>query len=512
MRNKLTRLGRILLFLVATLALMACMGPAKQQRVKTSTIKNPGQEHIVGLTTVKGVEIQFDQAGVYAQGSVRGKVKGADFQIPIEQVERLWVMRRSVSKGRTVALVAGVAVAATVIAVKERGSSHPSSNPTPAPTGTGTAGGCPFVYAWDGEEFTFDAELYGGAVSKGLERMDYSELPHLRAERGSYRILLADELEETDFTDSLELWVVDHPGNTRVGVDHDGRLYSLGDAQPPLEARDEAGADLLPWLEATDRRILEAPPAELPNGRLRHEIVLSFAKPPAAQTAKLYVHAGTGEWGIRMLSALYELYGRDIDARMTALDGSPAEVQSIRDWGTREDLYALKVWVEEPSGWQVRGVIPGGGMGARVVSLDVSHVPGARLRIRVQPPAGFWAINSVAVDYSADQPLQVTHVAPSDARSESGRNVNRELLRADGVYYRAVRGESAEVVFPATPTRAGTSRTIFLASKGYYRPSIRSMGTPDAAALSQIFTVPDGMARFTAQRYAAWLAAAGTRN
>jgi hypothetical protein len=352
--------------------------------------------------------------------------------------------------------------------------------------------------------------LYGGAISKGLERFDYSELPHLRANDGSYRILLSNELEETDFTDSLELWTVDHPANIQVGIDHDGKLYSMSDPRPPLEAIDETGKDVLPWLESADRRVLEPPPAELPDGHLRHEIVMSFAKPAAAQRAKLFVHAGTGEWGVRMLSALFQLYGRDMEARMAQLDSSPAEVQMMRDWITREDLYGLKVWVEEPSGWQVRGVVPGGAMGARVVPLDVSHVPGDRLRIRVQPPAGFWAINSVAVDYSADTPLQVIRTLPSNARSEAGRRVDRELQRADGLYYRAIRGESAEVVFRATPQRSGSSRTVFLASKGYYRPNIHSTERADTATLLQIFTVRDGMARFTAQRYAAWRAVAGS--
>lgn len=503
MRNRPAGLACIVLMVAVTVEFIACMGPVKQRRLKTSQIKTPAQEQIVGVTTIKGEEVQFDPAtGSYAQGSVSGKVKGVDFKIPIGAVDRLWVMRRSVSAGRTVALVVGVSAAVAAVAVIALAASA---------AGSGVRG-CPFVYAWDGEQFVFDAELYGGAISQGLQRPDYSELPHLRAGSGAYRILLSDELEETDYTDSLELWTVDHLAGTRAGVDSIGKLHSLGGLRPPLEARDESGADLLLWLEAPDRRIWEAPPAKLPNGRLRHEIVMSFAKPPAAQTAKLLVHSGSGAWGIQMLSTLYELYGRDLDARMAVLDRNPAEAQSIRDWSVREDVYVLKVWVEEPSGWQVRGFIPGGGMGAWVVPLDVSRVPADRLRIRVPPPAGFWAINAAAVDYNAGQPLQVTRIAPSEARSQAGVSVARELQNADGVYYKAVPGDRAEVVFPAPPERVGMSRTVFLASRGYYRPDVRSTAAPDTAALQEIFTVPDGMARFAAKRYAAWRAAAGSTN
>ena len=488
------------IMLAALWALAACAGPMKQQRLKPSEVPHPEIEQIVGLTTVTGENVLFDPAGgAYIDKSIRGKVKGADYRIPMAEVERVWVMRRGISAARTTALVVGVA-AATLVTVA---AIELINNP---PTG------CPIVYAWDGRQFAFDAELYGGAISRGLERPDYSELPSLRAERGAYRILLANEMEETDYTDSLELWTVDHPARSTVGADSDGRLYLMADPRPPLQARDENGRDLLPWLQASDRRVWEPPPAALPDGRLRHEIVLDFARPSDAQTARLLVRAGTSPWGIRMLSTIFELYGTAIDARMAELDRDPSQAQAVRDWGMREDLYTLKIWVEEPSGWQVRGVLAGGGTTPRVVPLDLSEVCGDRLRVRLQPPAGFWAIDSFAVDYTPPQPVPVTRSAPVSARTQAGRSVVRELRRTDSVYYQAERGESAEIVFPAPPEKPGMARTLILASRGYYRPTPRSNGTADAAALFQIFMVPDGMARFAAQQYAAWRAAAGATN
>jgi hypothetical protein len=493
MRFRPANLASMVLLLAAVWMLAACAGSMKQQRLKTSQIAHPELEQIVGLTTLKGEDVQFDATGAsYSERSIRGKVKGADFQIAIDQVERIWVMRRGVSAGRTVALVAGLGAAALVVGV----SIDLAVNPPQF--------GCPIVYSWDGERFSFDAELYGGAISRGLERPDYSELPKLRAERGVYRILLANELEETDFTDSLELWSVDYAAGYRVGMDSDGRLYSMANLQAPVEARDDTGADVLPFLQAADHRIWEPPPADLPNGRLRREIVMSFDKPADARSARLLVRAGTSPWGIGMLSTIYELYGSGIDGRMAELDRDPSQAQAIRDWDTREDLYTLRIWVDEPDGWQVRGVLAGGGTGARVVPLDISRATGPQLRIRVQPPAGFWAIDSVAVDYSAPQPFQVTRIAPAGARTQAGGSVIRELCNADGLYYEAQRGESAEILFPAPRQEAGMSRTLFLASKGYYRPTVRAAGPPDATALFQVFLVPDGMARFAAQRYAEW--------
>jgi hypothetical protein len=376
-----------------------------------------------------------------------------------------------------------------------------SSKPA-APT---TAGGCPFVYSWDGQQYVFDTELFGGAVARGLQRDDFSELPHLRAHGGTYRILVNDELAETDYTDRLELLTVDHRAGTSVGIDDSGKLYSLAAPQVPLSARDENGADLLPWLVAADRRIWETLPASTPE-QLRHEIHLTFSKPADAVTAKLLVHAGTGEWGLRMLNNLFALYGQDLEKKLAALDSSPIQTQALKLWSANEDLYALKVWVEEPSGWQMRGMIPGGGMGPRVVQLDVSGVQSDQVHIRLQPPAGFWAINSAAIDFSPEQNLKVNRAAPQSARTntDAGKDVLAELQASDGRYYRATRGDSAEIGFAAPPLQPGMTRTVFLHSNGYYRPDIRSQGPADTTTLSKIFSTRDGLARFAAERYAAW--------
>jgi hypothetical protein len=341
-------------------------------------------------------------------------------------------------------------------------------------------------------------------VARGLQREDYSELPHLQAHNGTYRVLVNDELAETDYTDSLELLSVDHRTGTSVGIDDSGKVYSLNALQVPLSARDESGADLLPWLASNDRRIWETPPASTPGGQLRHEIQLMFSKPADAVTAKLLVHAGTGEWGLRMLNTLFELYGQDLESKLASLDSNPGDAQALKLWSATEDLYALKVWVEEPTGWQMRGIVPGGGMGARVVPLDVSRVKGDQVHIRLQPPAGFWAINSLAIDYGPGQSLNVNRVAPQSALTSAGKDVLPELQATDGRYYRAVKGDSNSIAFAAPPVRPGMSRTVFLHSNGYYRPDIRARGPADHATLSRIFQTRDGLARFAAERYAAW--------
>ena len=502
-----------LTILLAAVALLAgCMGAVRQQKLNVGQIKHPETEQIVGLTTVKGEDVRFDPPGAgYANNTVRGWVAGAAYSAHMEDIGRLWVMRRSVSAGRTVALVSvlGGAAAVAVVAVRSRSQSAPPP-PPPLPTSTYPPGYytlCPFVYSWDGAEYIFDAEIFGASLTRGMEMDDYSALEHIKERNGEYRLRLANEIDESESTDVLELRTVDHPQGTRVATDERGNLYTLAHPTPPLSARDESGADLLPWLEATDRRIWEPPPAADPEGSVRHEIVMSFPKPAGAATAKLVSNVSTGEWAQQMVKALFELYGNQIGQRLASLDSDPKQAKELLDWTEREDVYRLRVWVEEPGGWHVRGAIPWSAQRVieeRVVPLDISRATGDTLRIRVEPPAGFWALNSFAVDYSAEQPTAVTGVALKSARKLSGEDVSGQLHAADAAYYTAEIGDRAEVVFAAPPVRPGMLRSVFLHSRGYYRPYLRTTGQPDTETLRQVFELPDAFARLAAKRWAAF--------
>jgi hypothetical protein len=53
-------------------------------------------------------------------------------------------------------------------------------------------------------------------------------------------------------------------------------------------------------------------------------------------------------------------------------------------------------------------------------------------------------------------------------------------------------------------------RTVFLHTSGWYRIHLEGSGTPNVAGLEQIFDVPGGAARLSAERYAEWRASSRT--
>jgi hypothetical protein len=411
----------------------------------------------------------------------------------MQDVQRLWIERRGVSAPRTIGLSVGIALAAfgTFILIL-----------------AATKQSCPFVYSWDGSGYVFDAEPYGGAITRGMERDDYSELEHVREQNGVYKLLVTNEVDETQYTNLMELWLVDDPKGSRVVSDENGTLRSYTGIQKLSAARDRDGKDLLLWLRDTDRKVWEPDTVAAPDGNLRQEVILTFPKPKNATQVNLIANAATGLWGSYMIKRMVELHGRDTAAWLTSLDGNPAALKSIHAWGEREGTYRLPIEVEEPSGWVVRGALPNGGpmlAEDRVIPMDVSHVTGTQLRIRMRPPVGYWAFNSFAVAYGAGKAVTVSHIPANSARTSEGKDVLQDLAVADDRYYPMPDvTDQAELTFPAPPRKAGSERTVFLHSRGWYQLHLRNQGPPDLTTFNKILTVPGAAVQFAADRFTEW--------
>lgn len=493
----LSRWWRSVLALLCGSALLFSTTSCHTQKItKIDVAQAPSAAHdrLVGVTTREGKDIRFDDSsGAIAAETVTAKVNRSDYTIPLSQVQRLWVERRGISAVRTIGLAAGITLAAVgVIAIIV----------------ALTKESCPFIYSWDGKHYVFDAEPYGGAIARVLERDDYSELEHLKPHRGEYRLLITNEVDETQHTNLLELWVVDHAPGTRIVSDDQGRLYSFQKLERLQSARDRAGNDITAWLEATDRRIWEPEAKLAADGSPREEIVLSFPKPEGAVTANLVVNAATSLWGSYMIKRMVQLRGRDATLWLASLGNNPVEIAALGAWYNRDELYNLKIEVQEDSGWRPRGAAIGGGpfiSENRVIPLDIRRVSGDRLRLRLRPPLGFWALNSFAVSYEHTRSPVPQVVKLHAARTSSGSDVLAALSANDGLYYSMPdMRESAELRFPAPPPQPGMLRSVFLHSRGWYELHVGGLGEPDAAALKDIYSVPDAAARFAAREFANW--------
>lgn len=497
------RLVAIVLYVVLLPQFTACT-VHKKVAVPPPPPSEAAKEQIVGVTLRNGTYIEFAATARVSHDTVYGAARGdTTLAIPFAQVQRLWVRRTDVALSAlaTFGLVAAVTlVFAAIVAA--------GSNEGGGSTGGGTQESCPFIYSWDGARYVFDAEPYGGAITQAFERDDYAVLEHLRAQDGRYRLMLTNEVNETQFTNLVQLWVVDHRPGERIVASEFGQLYTLSNPEPPLAARDQAGRDLRPWLSATDELIWEPEPDTVAGRQPRQDIVLTFPKPPGATRAKVVINAATGIWGSHMIREMLRLHGRDVPAWYAAIDGNSAAAESLYAWNLREELYTLKLLVEEPTGWEVRGLLPGGGpfiAEDRVVVLDVSRVQGSELRLRLRPPLGFWALNSFAVDYGPVEPVAVDTLVPVEARDRFGTSVLAELAAMDDRYYEMPHtGDRAYLSFVAPPPSPGAERTVLTHARGFYHLHLDETAPADTATLQRLAEVPDAAARLAAERFGEW--------
>lgn len=373
--------------------------------------------------------------------------------------------------------------------------------PAPPPTGSS----CPFLYSFDGARYVLEAEPYGGAVTAGLVRTEWIPLDHPAAVGGEYRLRMTNELSETEHVDEIKLIAADHQPGLTIIPDASGRLHTIAGPQPPLSAVDDRGRDVLESLAGLDGRFWEAafdPDSDVPEkGGMRRSLTLEFPKPAGAVSIKLIADAWTTKEGSLAAKEYLELMGPGLDAFFAEVDGRGPALFKLLAWYAREELYLLKAWVETPAGWSPRAVLYGGGPFAakpKAYVLDIHDVPGDTVRIRLEPPAGFWRFDGFAVDASEDQPLEAREVAPFSAKAADGRGFEAELAAADGLKLVMPKGHpTVDLRFAVPELRPGLARSLVLKAGGWYDPHFSRAGEPRPGLFERILTEPGAALRMT---------------
>jgi hypothetical protein len=371
---------------------------------------------------------------------------------------------------------------------------------------------CPFVYSYDGERYVFDAEPLGGATTKGLERTELSKLEHIRPVSGKYRLMIKNEVPETQYIDEMGLIVADHPVNSSVYPDLDCSLSAFEKPMPVISANDEFGNDITGFVTANDSIFWQT---QLPfdstkiNSELRHKLTFLFAKPEKAEYANLIINAGTSLWGSQMIREMQKLYGKDIDNWYEQIDNNEAAKEQMLQFIEREELYIMKALLKEDNNWISRAAINGGGpfiSETRRYGLDLSGVSGDTLYIQFNLPYGFWTLDYIAVDY-ANRKIPITQeIKFSKAHDHKDVSISASLLSKDENYH--VMPEVgdyflAEAFAPAE--RAGYERTVFLKTNGYYKLHLGKDNDMQTQVLYDIAAVPGMIVKYSLQCYNNWV-------
>ncbi len=473
----------------------------KQEKIETVVSKKGQKIEIIAVLKKSGERIEFpkDKPGIIVGDKIVGepvdkKLDKKPVYIPISEVDQVWV--RKIDGVKTFFAIIGGGVigffGVMVIIIMTKRS-------------------CPFVYSFNGEKYIFDAEPYGGAICPGLKRTEWCGLQYLEEVKGEYRILLTNEVDETQYTDEVKLLVVDHPGSVRVVPGPLGGIHTVSKPIVPVRAYDQNGNDLTSFVCENDwvswnSRNDEKNPEQKKD--LRDELIFEFPKPGNATKAKLIFNGCNTLWGSHALKLYLELYGKQVSQWYDEIKNFGPAYFKMVNTHVRDELYSLQIRVAVEKGWKSKGIIFGGGplvSEDKVYILDLEDVPGDTLKIKLTPPSAFWKINYLAVDYTRDLPVKTTEIQAVKAVDHKGKEVGKILAETDNNYLAMPDiGDSVELVFPAPGRIAHMERTVILKASGYYDIHLNAQGEPQIEILNRIHNEPGFVVQYSFKEFLHW--------
>lgn len=365
-----------------------------------------------------------------------------------------------------------------------------------------TKSSCPFIYAHNGYQFQFVGEAYGGAIFAPAERNDYMPLPAIAPLNNQYQLKIANELKERQYTNLAELLLVQHDANTQVLLDSNGQPHTLRAPQAPTTALSGSGQDCTAQLRHPDQNSVlfnDDTPAAEPNS-----LVLTFDKPRGAQHGKLMLRAQNSLWLDYLYGEFIKKFGSYYNTWADEQKTLPPAVN--RDWTAAQSI-PLKVYVETSRGWQfVQQIETVGPLAARnlVVPLNLAGIASqGPVRVKLESGFMFWELDYAALDCTPNEPVVTDNCRLLSAVNEAGRDERPNLTADDSQYLQQLgAGTSTTLTFETRlpAPSAGTKRSAFLRTKGYYEHIRHFEGVPNVLELYS-FRKPGSFVAFSKACY-----------
>ncbi len=360
---------------------------------------------------------------------------------------------------------------------------------------------CPFVSAYDGNEFSLQGEIYGGSLYPQLARHDYMPLKMSPKKDGTLQVKISNELHERQYTDIANLWVITHDKKTRVLADEQGNLYCVAEPQPPLTAELNNHKNVWPGITKTgDNEVLYMD--DTSRSDARNDIVMKFNRPPGRSKAKLLLTLKNSYWLDLLYGELAKGFGTYYASYMNEQKTKPAA--ELLKWVKQQQI-PLEVAVKTNEGWKkITDITTIGPLANReiVVPLELPDTNEPILEIKISAGFMFWEIDYAAIDFSNGDAFTLQKLSPTSAIDEMNKNVLPDLEKEDGIYLEQPEiGNTATLTYKTkNNTDLSKARTYILHARGYYEHIRDFQNKPDINFLSQ-FRQPNAFPVYGMQLY-----------
>ena len=341
---------------------------------------------------------------------------------------------------------------------------------------------------------------YDTAAETEFWAMEWTPVDAAPDADGKLRIRLGNPSGVTRGVDEAKLVVVDHAPGTSVFPDVCGAVRGCAAPVVPETATAGNGRDIKDLVSARDGvfwRTADAEAARAAAPPSRDEITLSFPRPTDARGAKLIVAAANSSWRAE--------FAREVKARLAAAPAPPppAPSQGQADHndhkkrkndknkgsappptppqrlpqpqppGYEEWEYGrVRVQLLTAFGWQTaQALFAGGPLPAAdmIYNLDLDDIGTDKVWLKLTPPAGYWLVDRLALDFGADGPVERTDVDAVDVDGPDASEVLLALAAEDGTTFLFGPDDPpALLTFTLSPPKEGLERTLFLRTVSRY--------------------------------------------
>lgn len=356
---------------------------------------------------------------------------------------------------------------------------------------------CPFIYTWDGENYTFAGEIYSGSIHPPLERHDYLKLPTYAGQQ-TYTLKITNEVREIQHTNLLELLVIDHPENTDILVDKNGKIATIDKAVDPTLATNLTGENITALVNSKDNLFYQSSStnSELP---IKDGVIMEFPSQGKAKTAQLAIRAKNSIVLDYMLGQFHDMFGSAYSGYMKRQKNVSAD--QMYQWSQNQGI-PLSLYVERDGNWEfVDYYNVAGPMKFKddVLSVPLNGNETDPLRMKLEFGNFLWEIDYASVDYSSEIQVKSYTLPVKTAVTEDEKDVAGLLQKTDNKYYTQPTMDNQAVVTFDIPELTDQNRTIFLHSKGWYEILRNPQGKPDIEKL-KAFRNPGHFNQFVNQQ------------
>lgn len=290
---------------------------------------------------------------------------------------------------------------------------------------------CPFVFIDDGTGEQMVGEGYPSAIYRSIQREDLLPLPV--GTGGDLKLRLANLVDETQYTDRLDLLVLEHAPGDRALATADADVILVGPPEPPERAQDLAGQDCLAHVSAVDQMAwgtdLQRAAAD-PRPDLRAGLSARFRG--AAGRPVLEVQLRSTRWLEMVTGRYFAAMGDRFPDLLERLNS--AERGRIQDWRHREGIN-LRAEVLRRGVWQPLGYIhPTGAACFRRVALPFPEDwnETGPIQVRLTGGTGFWWVDAMALSSCVQRQPRLVPIPATFAQDQQGKDQRPALAAVDG--------------------------------------------------------------------------------